>query len=270
MTRPSELKSLEGSVTETLENWREGPEGKETTHFPTPHSFPFPMSERFETIAEVRPSSKNGYVVTMDGKELKIPDTWELVPPGDAALSRRIKKVGPTWTVKEKKGRKMFSRGIWAPAERIKLLQAALEGERKDPAYQKKLDAGRLRREKEQVAYAADFENSVFDYLAFDPLYEDLARQMAHRIAGHATPVGSGTVARTKLIPIERRAEAATIAWMRHQTTAYDDMIIPREKGKRREVRQKLAKRSKQLLDHYRKGGGQSPHCPLAKALKSE
>lgn len=228
------------------------------------------MSEKFETLAEVRPSSKRGHVLTIDGKELRVPDSWELLPPGDAALSRRIKKDGPTWTVKEKKGRKLFSKGIWAPAERIEALRAALEAERKDPAYQKKLDAGRVRRAKEQAAYAVDFEFSVFDYLAFDSQYEDLARQMAYRIAVHATPVGSGTVARTKMIPIERRAEAATIAWMRHQTTAYDDMVIPREKGKRREVRRKLAQRSRQLLDNYRKGGGRAHHCPLARALESD
>ncbi len=228
------------------------------------------MSENFETIAEVRPSSKRGHVITITGKELKIPHSWALLPPGDAALTRRIKKDGPTWTVKEKKGRRMFSQGIWAPAERIKALRAALEEERKDPSYQKKLDAGRARREKEQVAYAADFESSVFDYLAFDFRYEALAKQMANRIAAHATPVGSGTVARTKQIPIERRAEAATIAWMRHQTTAYDDMVIPREKGKRREVRRQLAKRSKQLLEDYRNGAERPPACPLAKALNSE
>ncbi|MDF1740315.1 MAG: DUF2293 domain-containing protein [Verrucomicrobiales bacterium] len=228
------------------------------------------MSDQVETIAEVRPSSKRGYVVTLEGKELKIPENWDLLPPGDAALTRRIKKDGPTWTVKEKKGRRTFSQGIWAPAERIAALRAALEEERKDPAYQKKLDAGRARREKEQVAYAADFERSVFNYLAFAEKYESLAKEMAHQIAAHATPVGSGTVARTKQIPIERRAEAATIAWMRHQTTAYDDMVIPRVKGKRREVRRALAKRSKQLLNDYRDGAKRPPACPLAKALESE
>ncbi|MDC0259519.1 DUF2293 domain-containing protein, partial [Verrucomicrobiales bacterium] len=76
------------------------------------------------------------------------------------------------------------------------------------------------------------------------------------------------TVARTKRIPIERRAEAATIAWMRHQTTAYDDMTIQRVKGKRREVRQMLAKRSKLLLNEYRNGSARSENCPLEKALK--
>ena len=32
-------------------------------------------------------------------------------------------------------------------------------------------------------------------------------------------------------IPIEQRAEAAVIAWLRHQTTAYDHMTIERVKG---------------------------------------
>ena len=91
---------------------------------------------------------------------------------------------------------------------------------------------------------------------------------MAKAIAAHAVPVGSGTVARTKRIPIERRAEAAVIAWMRHQTTAYDDMTIPREKGARREVRRMLATRSRKLLDRYRNGIPFSGRCPLISAVK--
>ena len=84
----------------------------------------------------------------------------------------------------------------------------------------------------------------------------------------HATPVGSGTVARTKRIPVERRAEAAVIAWMRHQTTAYDSMHIPRIKGERRQVRRELAEISRAVLDLHR---GDAPHapaaCPLCKAV---
>jgi hypothetical protein len=66
-------------------------------------------------------------------------------------------------------------------------------------------------------------------------------------------------VARTTRIPIERRAEAATIAWMRHQTTGYDSMKIPRVKGKRREVRRMLAERSRELLQAYRRGESPLP-----------
>ena len=223
----------------------------------------------FETL-DVRPSSKPGHVVNDKGDMLKVPDTWALLKPGDAALSRRIKKDGPSWTMKEKKGRRLFTKGIWAPADRIAALRAELEQERLDPSYQKKLDAGRKRREREQIVYASDFERSVRDFLSFAPAYAALAAVMAKQIADHATPVGSGTVARTKLISIEQRAEAATIAWMRHQTTAYDDMHIPRVKGQRREVRKQLAKRSRQLLNDYRNGNERPQNCPLAAALKAD
>jgi len=77
-------------------------------------------------------------------------------------------------------------------------------------------------------------------------------------------------VARTKRIAVEDRAEAAVIAWMRHQTTAYDLMTIARIKGQRREVRRMLAQRSKNLLVRYRSGEPvDSAQCPLQKALKS-
>jgi len=97
-----------------------------------------------------------------------------------------------------------------------------------------------------------------------------VSRRLARLVAAHATPVGSGTVARTKRIPIERRAEAAVIAWMRHQTTAYDSMKIARVKGQRREVRRMLAARSRSLLEAYRQGHAIPDSCPLTRVLTVE
>jgi Uncharacterized conserved protein (DUF2293) len=57
------------------------------------------------------------------------------------------------------------------------------------------------------------------------------------------------------------------IAWMRHQTTGYDGMVIPRIKGKRREFRRMLARRSQELLNGYRRGDSVPEGCPLRKAL---
>jgi len=221
---------------------------------------------------DVRPSPFPRKVF-FDKKMVTIPDDWELLPPGDAGLTRRVKAAGPCWTSSEKKGRKVFSRGVWACSKQIEAARSKLEEDRKDPAYQKKLDAGRARRAKVQVAYAEAFETAVFDFLKFDAEYDAMARKMAKAIAEHAVPVGSGTVARTKQIPVEKRAEAATIAWMRHQTTGYDNLSIPRVKGKRREVRQMLAKHSRRLLNRYR-GRGPSVEdvdeaCPLQAALFS-
>ena len=104
-------------------------------------------------------------------------------------------------------------------------------------------------------------------FLAFHPNHAELADRLARAVTDHATPVGSGTVARTKRIPVEKRAEAAVIAWMRHQTTGYDGMLIPRVKGKRREVRRLLARRSQELLARYRRGEPVLEGCPLRKAL---
>jgi hypothetical protein len=218
---------------------------------------------------EVRPTKIPRQVLTLEGETLDVPAGWGLLSPGDAALSRRIKKDGPSWTVIEMKGRKRFSRGIWAPSDRIDALRSELETEREDPGYQKKLDAGRARRAKEQSTYAIEFEASVLDFLDFYPIHRTLAVALAKAISDHAVPVGSGTVARTQRIPVEQRAESATIAWMRHQTTAYDHMLIPREKGKRREVRRLLASRSRQLLERYRKPNRNNlgGTCLLKKAL---
>lgn len=221
-----------------------------------------------ETSLEVRPAPLPRRVIDREGRVLVVPDDWALLPPGDAALSRRIKADGACWTVVEVKGRKRFSRGIWAPADRIDALRADLALERADPAYGRRLDAGRRRREKEQAGYVEDFRGAVLAFLAFHPSHATEADRLADRIVAHATPVGSGTVARTQRIPIEERAEAATIAWLRHQTTGYDDMVIPRVAGERREVRRRLAERSRALLERYRRDGAvERASCPLARAL---
>lgn len=217
---------------------------------------------------EVRPGPRPRTVLNEHHIVEPVPHGWELLPPGDPALSRRIKQAGPTLTMIEMKGRKRFSRGIWAPAERIEALRSALALERQDPAYERKLAAGRQRRAAAQEDYEIAFKDAVFQFLDFHPNHRVVADTLANLIADHATPVGSGTVARTERIPIEERAEAATIAWLRHQTTGYDTMIIPREKGRRREIRRMLAQRSVQLLARYRSGERiDLAACPLHRAL---
>lgn len=219
---------------------------------------------------KVGPGAGPREVRLANGETVPVPDGWALLPPGDATLTRRVKSAGPSWTVQEKKGRKTFSRGVWAPAVHIEEARAALEAERATPAYQRRLEAGRRRRDAAQAKYVEEFKASVLAYLSFAPAHRALGDAMAERITAHATPVGSGTVARTKRISVERRAEAAVIAWMRHQTTAYDGMVIPRQKGARREVRRMLARRSKALLERYRSGAAIGADCLLQRALRED
>jgi hypothetical protein len=156
-----------------------------------------------------------------DGKVLTVPVGWVLLPPGDAALTRRVKAAGDHWIVAEKKGRKVFSRGIWAPAVTIERIRADLNAERSTEGFTKKKEADARRREKAQAEYVEDFHGVVVAFLGFHAKYGDLADRLAHAVTEHATPVGSGTVARTKRITVEQRAEAAVIAWLRHETTGY-------------------------------------------------
>jgi Uncharacterized conserved protein (DUF2293) len=204
------------------------------------------------------------------GAVLPVPAGWLLLPPGDAALTRRVKAAGDHWIVQEKKGRKIFSRGVWAPAETVARIRAELEVERSTAGYAKRKQSDARRRDQAQAEYVEDFCGAVTTFLAFHDRYADLAGRMARAVTDHAAPVGSGTVARTKRIPIGQRAEAAVIAWMRHQTTGYDGMAIPRIKGKRREVRRLLARRSQELLGRYRRGDPAGAECPLQQALAGD
>lgn len=213
------------------------------------------------------PGPSENTVRTANGEILTVPLGWALLPPGDAALTRRVKAAGPHWIVQEKKGRKVFSRGIWAPAETIAQIRMELEAQRSTESYAKRRSADVRRRERAQTEYVEDFFGAVVAFLDFHPEHMELGQRLARAVTVHATPVGSGTVARTQRIPVEQRAEAAVIAWMRHQTTAYDNMVIPRIKGKRREVRRILARRSHELLEGFRREGPTAANCPLQKAL---
>ncbi|MDZ4684365.1 MAG: DUF2293 domain-containing protein [Planctomycetaceae bacterium] len=217
----------------------------------------------------VTPGPNPRTVRTAEGQVLTVPDGWLLLPPGDAALTRRVKAAGDHWIMVEWKRRKRFSHGVWADATTIERIRTELEAERSTPSFARKKAADALRRGKTQADYVEDFHGAVVAFLAFHPNHAALADRLARAVTAHATPVGSGTVARTKRIPVERRAEAAVIAWMRHQTTGYDGMFIPRAKGERREIRRQLAQRSKELLARYRRGEPVQSNCPLHRVVAS-
>jgi hypothetical protein len=222
----------------------------------------------FEKI--FRPGPRPNSVINEYDIIIPTPDGWSLLPPGDAGLTRRVKASGEYWVVQEKKGRRIFSKGIWTAATTIEKIRLELEAERSTESYSKRKAGAARRRDKVQLKYVEDFTGAVVAFLAFHPNHSELANKLAKVVADHATPVGSGTVARTKRIPVERKAEAAVIAWMRHQTTAYDSMSIAKIKGERREVRRMLAQRSKTLLARYRREESGEERCLLKEALQKK
>ena len=220
-------------------------------------------------LVTASPSPYHHCVWDKENKKLDIPAGWECLKPGDAAVTRTVKSLGPSWTATRKKGRKTISYGVWAPSENIEEAQRIVSEKRAAPGYAKKREGDLKRREKKQTVYVASFTDALLKWLNFHTRYRAEGERMAALICEHAVPVGSGTVARTERIPIEERAAAAAIAWLRHKTTGYDTMQIPLVKGRRREVRRELAQRSRTLLSAYRQGNAiDRDLCPLARALR--
>src|SRR6516162_4390223 len=100
-----------------------------------------------------RPGPTSNSVRAGDGRVTTPPEGWVLLPPGDAALTRRVKEAGDHWVVQERKGRKTFSRGVWAPAATIGRIRAELDAERATEGHAKRKAADARRREKAQAEY---------------------------------------------------------------------------------------------------------------------
>jgi len=211
----------------------------------------------------------NGTLIGEYGERLKPPAGWSFLPAGDAGVTRKVTAKGCYWRVQVKKGRRITSKGVWAPTATIIQAKNDVTAVRSTETYEKKRQYDLQRRQKKQDAYEVEFCTAVESFLNFHNLHKSAEKVMAQAITIHAIPVGSGTVARTSMIPIEARAAKAVIAWMRHQTTAYDNLHIPRIKGERRAVRRLLAEQSVALLKKYRQGEPVDKSCPLRKALKN-
>jgi len=220
-----------------------------------------------DTIKIVSPH-KPGTVRDASGVILAIPAFWAFLEAGDPGVTRKVTSAGAYWRVQIRKGRRDISLGVWAPKETIEKAKTETEKARSTESYKKSMANAKIRRDKKQDAYAKQFYFEVRLFLSFAESYKAYEDAMAKAITAHAIPVGSGTVARTETIPIEERAAKAVIAWMRHQTTDYDTMNIPRIKGKRREVRRMLAEISMELLSNYRCGDPINPACPLKRAIQ--
>jgi hypothetical protein len=77
-----------------------------------------------------------------------VPFTWEELEAITAFPALDV--------VQEKKGRKVFSRGVWAPAATIERIRADLD-ERSTESFAKKKEADARRRDKSQAEYVEDF-----------------------------------------------------------------------------------------------------------------
>lgn len=220
-------------------------------------------------IRIVKPGGE-GKLIGEKGETLTPPAGWSYLPAGDAGITRKVSSKGQYWRVEIKKGRRTMALGLWAPKATIENAINEMQQLRQTDQYQKKKVYAAGYREKKQGEYQMEFLEAIKGFLNFHPSYKEMELQLAQAVTIHATPVGSGTVARTQMIPIEKRAHLAVMAWMRHQTTAYDNLQIARIKGERRAVRRTLAQQSEALLNRYRQGLPAMQNCPLMAAFNKD
>src|SRR3954470_17594335 len=142
-----------------------------------------------DTPSAFTPGPTPDTVRAPDGTVRPVPAGWVLVPPGDAALTRRVRAAGESWSVAERRGRKVCSRGVWAPAATVDRVRAELAAERATDGFARKKEAAARRRAAAQAEYVEDFHGAVLAFLSFHPAHADLADRLARAVTAHATPV---------------------------------------------------------------------------------
>lgn len=162
-----------------------------------------------------------------DHGDLELPEGWDLLPSGDAFVTRRVKAAGAYWVAWQPRSRNRPHRrkiGLYAPSSVIAAARAeAVETEEQRAKQRASNDRHRATAED---AYRAEFVVAVVAWLGFAREYEQLATEIAEAAASRAVEVGSGRVGRTKKLPLEERAALAARATIRHRFTDYEDELV--------------------------------------------
>jgi hypothetical protein len=161
--------------------------------------------------------------------DLDQPDGWDVLPAGDAFVTRQVKAAGEYWLLFRPKRRGQHRRqlGLVAPIEAIAAARAAavVTAARRET----KRESSRHQRERAETVYRAEFEEAVLRWLAFAPQHQVLAAEIARGASDRAAVVGSGRVGRTKQLSLDERAALAARAFIRHRHTDYEDRLFSLE-----------------------------------------
>ena len=163
--------------------------------------------------------------------DLDQPDRWDLLPAGDAFLTRQVKAAGDYWVLFRPKGRGQHRRqlGLLAPIEAISAAREAAAATAARRETQR--ESSSRQRERAETAYRAEFEDAVLRWLAFAQQHQVIAEEIARGAVDLAAVVGSGRVGRTKQLTLDERAALAARAFIRHRHTDYEDRLFSLELG---------------------------------------
>lgn len=175
-------------------------------------------------------ASREGGVWHPEHGVLEAPEGWELLPAGDAFVTRRVKAAGLYWSLWQPRDcghRHRRLVGLLAPAGAI--AQARAEAVETAERRAGRRAQGAAYRARKEAGYVDQLTEAVVAYLDFAPRYAELARDIAGEAAGRAGEVGSGRVGRTRTLSLEQRAALAARALIRHRCTDYEDRLAGQE-----------------------------------------
>lgn len=166
------------------------------------------------------------YYWTKEYGVVELPKDWQFLPSGDNFLTRSVRKLGPYWI--EMKKVKSYGHsiaiGTWAPKQSI--LKAQQLAEETKEARAEKRKKGRVYRERKEEKYKQTLKEAIVRYLNFAPEYKNLAEKIAAGASSTAAEKGSGRVGRTSLLSLEKKAELAANAYIRHRHTTYEEQLV--------------------------------------------
>ncbi len=171
--------------------------------------------------------SREGGVWHPEHRVLQAPAGWELLPSGDAFVTRRVKTAGVYWSLWRPRGRDHPHRrllGILAPAATV--AQAREEAAQTVVERSSRRAQGAAYRARKEDLYRQELAEAIVAFLGFAPEHAGLARSIATEAAQRAVEVGSRRVGRTRTISVGERAALAARALIRHRYTDYEERLL--------------------------------------------
>lgn len=163
---------------------------------------------------------------TPDHGAIDVPAGWDLLPSGDAFITRTVKAAGVYWYAWKPRSRSRPHRrliGLWAP--RIVIEEAQARAVATAERRERGREQGARTRLRAEERSRAELAEAIRAFLDFAPRHGALAETIAREASERAAEVGSGRVGRTRLLTLEERAALAARAHIRHRHTDYEKAI---------------------------------------------
>jgi len=158
--------------------------------------------------------------------EVEIPADWDLLPAGDAFMTRTVKAGGVYWYAWKPRTRSRPHRrlaGLWAP--RVVIEEAEVRAAKTAAERERRCEMSAPHRAAAEERYRGQLATAVRAFLDFAPEHSPLAEAIAEDASVRAAAVGSGRVGRTRKLAVEERAALAARAYIRHRYTSYEDAL---------------------------------------------